>query len=364
MNTSKKLLYSAVFFLISMDFAAAHHSFAFEFDRNQNMNLEGEVTWVRFSNPHVTYRIRTQLENGVTEEWQVQTHNVGVLLGLNWDKDTIKVGDTIKLSGALGRSSSKKIFMEWVTLASGEELSILDGASSSAYDIVEINADPNKSYGITSTEHPYDITGAWNNRYKFQITAGDLEPKPTPFTEEGRRVHEATKEWEDPAKTCFPTGLPRSFGAPFNLEIVDAGDYYLMIDWGGVRRIWLDEREAPEGLLASPMGFSTGEWEGNSLIIETSHLSPSWLDGLGLPMSGEGTRIVEAYTVSEDQLTMDRKMIIHDPYYTEPLIRARGSARDDDIQFQLVSGTTPCDPTGHYRDMWDQGLLESLWDFN
>ncbi|MCH2668406.1 MAG: DUF6152 family protein [Gammaproteobacteria bacterium] len=364
MNTLKAIFHSSLLLLAFMDFSVAHHSFAFEFDRNQNATLEGEVTWVRFSNPHVTYRVRTQLENGAMEEWQVQTHNVGMLLGINWDQDTIKVGDKIKLSGALGRNSSKKIFMEWVTLANGEVRNILDGASSSAYDIVDINADPDKSYGVAPTAHPYDITGAWNNRYKFQITAGDLEPKPTPFTEEGRRIHEATKEWEDPAKTCSPMGLPRAFGAPFNLEIVDAGGYYLMVAYGGVRRIWLDEREAPEGLLASPMGFSTGKWDNNVFIIETSHLSQSWLDGLGLPMSGEGTRIIETYTLSEDQLTMDRKMIIHDPYYTEPLIRERGSARDDDIQFQLVAGTTPCDPTAHYRDMWEQDLLESLWGFN
>ncbi len=64
MNTLKAIFHSSLLLLAFMDFSVAHHSFAFEFDRNQNATLEGEVTWVRFSNPHVTYRVRTQLENG------------------------------------------------------------------------------------------------------------------------------------------------------------------------------------------------------------------------------------------------------------------------------------------------------------
>ena len=73
----------------------------------------------------------------------------------------------------------------------------------------------------------------------------------------------------------------------------------------------------------------------------------------------EGTRLVETYAISEDRLTMERKMTIYDPYYTEPLVRVRGSARDDNIE--LIEGGSGCDPVSFYRDLWDQGLLESLW---
>ena len=38
------------------------------------------------------------------------------------------------------------------------------------------------------------------------------------------------------------------------------------------------------------MGWSTGNWEGRTLVIETTMLSPGWLDGSGYPMSGGATR--------------------------------------------------------------------------
>jgi hypothetical protein len=108
------------------------------------------------------------------------------------------------------------------------------------------------------------------------------------------------------------------------------------------------------------MGFSSGHWQSDELVIETTGLQAGWLDGTGLPMSGEGTRLVERYTFSEDRLSMDRVMTIHDPYYTEPLIRRRGSARSDAID---VGGEgNDCDSVSHYRDLWEQGLLEALWE--
>ena len=339
--------------------AYAHHSFAFEFDADQQGSLIGEITEVRFVNPHVVYRMQAEQPDGTEEDWQLQTHNVGVMLRLGWTAETIQVGDLIEVSGSLGRGGARKLSIDSVILADGSRRDPKGGELADAYTTDEVNADPNAFYGVTTNVHPVDITGAWSNRYKFQLTVDDLKPKPTPFTDEGRAKHEATENWHDPSKRCKPGGLPRTFGTPTTLEIFDAGSYYLMINSGYVRRIWLDGREPPKDLFPSPMGFSRGEWDGEVFVIETTHLESGWLDGSGLPMSGEGTRLVETYAISEDRLTMERKMTIYDPYYTAPLIRVRGSARDDSIM--LIEGGSGCDPVSFYRDLWDQGLLESLW---
>ena len=72
-----------VFAILGCSFrlAYAHHSFAFEFDANQQGSLIGEITEGRFVNPHVVYRMRP---DGTEEDWQLQTHNVGVMLRLGW----------------------------------------------------------------------------------------------------------------------------------------------------------------------------------------------------------------------------------------------------------------------------------------
>jgi hypothetical protein len=107
------------------------------------------------------------------------------------------------------------------------------------------------------------------------------------------------------------------------------------------------------------MGFSVGRWEGEALIIETTHLTPGWLEGSGLPMSGDGTRIVERYEWSADRLSFERTMTIHDPLYSAPLVRRRSSARGDDVS---VTEQAPCDPASYYRDLDASGRLEEYFD--
>ena len=340
--------------------ARAHHGFAFEFDLERQGTVAGVVTEVRFTNPHVVYMLDAETADGTTEEWLLRTHNVGVMRRLGWNMQTIEVGDRIEASGSLGRGGTKKLSLDTVLLADGSRQAPRGGEYSDAYTTDEVNADAETDYGVAANNYPIDITGTWNNRYKFRLTVDDLEPKPTPFTAAGRVIFEATENWHDPAKSCKNSGLPRWFGTPFTLEVLDAGTHYLMATGNGVRRVWMNGREPPAELLPSPMGFSLGRWEGNVLVVETTHLLPGWLDGSGLPMSGEGTRLVETYAVSEDRLTIEREMTIYDPYYTEPLVRSRGSAREDTLE--LAEGGSGCDPTTYLQDLWQQDRIETLWE--
>ena len=49
--------------------------------------------------------LKTELNNGSIEEWQIQTHNVRTMLRMNWNQNTLEVGDNVKVFGALGRNS-------------------------------------------------------------------------------------------------------------------------------------------------------------------------------------------------------------------------------------------------------------------
>jgi len=104
---------------------------------------------------------------------------------------------------------------------------------------------------------------------------------------------------------CISRGLPGSmmpaiYGSSY--EIVQGPNFvaivYEMVH--ETRVIPLDGQPHVGKGVASYMGDARGRWEGETLVIETDHLSPRWLDGSGLPMSGEGTRIVERYEWSAD----------------------------------------------------------------
>jgi hypothetical protein len=74
---------------------------------------------------------------------------------------------------------------------------------------------------------------------------------------------------------------------------------------------------------------------------------------------GGGTRIVERWTVAEDGLTIARTMTIHDDYYTEPLVRTRGSQRGNPNE--LVE-SPPCDATTFYYELYENGELGERFD--
>lgn len=362
MKTMKTLLLCiASLVLLAAGFRAqAHHSFSAEFEDGTRGDLEGIVTEVRYSNPHVRYRIDVTREDGTVENWELQTSSVTSLRQQGWTRDTVKVGDRLAVTGELGRNGEKRLWIRGGTFADGTRFGTLAASSAPRRSPNAVYADPEKEYGRgkVNPEHPLDITGAWRNSYKFRVTVDDLEPKPTPFTEEGRRLREANTRFDDYALRCISLGLPRMFGNPYNLDIYDAGDHYLFlyVEHNSPRRIWMDGRSAGPEVRPTSNGFSVGHWEDErTLVIETTHLLPGWLDGSGLPMSGEGTRTVERYLFSEDGLSADRTMTIYDPLYTEPLLRTRGMAREDNLDVQEQDS---CDPASYYADLLEAGLLE------
>lgn len=373
MKTSKAKLLPLLVLALScaqIQPAQAHHSFAAEFDANLNGKMTGVVTEVRFSNPHVRYRFDVKQPNGKVESWEIQAGSVTSIRPQGWLVDTIKVGDTITVQGQLGRDGNKKIYVQNVTLANGkvlggtEGVKVETGGTSSAPTRLNsyntVNADPNKNYGYgkQNAKAPFDISGPWSQRYKFHVTVDDLDPKPTPYTAEGKKLREANTKYDDYALRCISLGLPRVFGNPYNVDVYDAGDHYLFlyVDHHAPRRIWMDGRKPADNTTPTANGFSVGHWEGNNtLVIETTHLLKGWLDGSGMPMSGTGTRTVEKMVFSADHLTAERTMTIYDPLYTQPLVRTRAWARGNDLD---VTEQDSCDPTSYFTDIKEAGLLD------
>jgi len=351
------ILMTAIFLGGSVQPAFAHHSFPAEFDKSRQGELTGTIVAVWYKNPHARYRMQVSTDDGAVAEWDIQTTSVTSLRRAGWSPDTLTVGDAVRVWGDLGHGDSKKLFMRGMEKDGKEYLPMGPVRSRTERNRVDADAAGKYSYAQVNPRHPFDISGPWHNGYKFKLTVDDLEPKPTPFTAQGRRVFEATESWHDDVLRCMPLGLPRTFGSPYAMEIVDAGSHYLIVfeQNNTPRWIWTDGRKRPAGLPASSMGFSVGHWDDDILVIETSNLTAGTLDGSLLPMSGDGTRIVERWAFSDDRLTMDRTMTIHDPYYSEALVRQRGSARRDALE---VYEPAPCDPDGYFRDLLDSGRLE------
>lgn len=357
-NTALTSLLILLLVGINVEPSLAHHSFAAEFDASTTGELTGVITQVRYSNPHVRYRIDVTTQSGDVESWELQVGSVTSIRSQGWLADSIQIGDTVKVRGQLGRNNSRKLFIRGVETADGRQFgSTNNNQRNNDRNEVNASAEVNYARGQVNPAHPFDISGPWRNTYKFRPTVDDLEPKPTPYTAEGQRIRDNTQRYDDPALRCISLGLPRIFGNPYNMDIYDAGDHYLFlyVEHNSPRRIWMDGRTASQNTVPTANGYSVGHWEGDELVIETTYLLSGWLDGSGLPMSGEGTRTVERYVYQDDRLSVDRTMTIYDPYYTEPLIRVRGSARQADLD---VFEQDSCDPASYYVDLLEADLLE------
>jgi hypothetical protein len=112
------------------------------------------------------------------------------------------------------------------------------------------------------------------------------------------------------------------------------------IQWMEQRReIWMDGRAHPPDFDPHTwQGFSTGRWEGNVLVVDTTHLKAGWMRRNGLALS-DRARMTERFLRHGDLLT--HTSIIEDPVYlSEPLVRTNGFR----LTTQAAIQPYPCQP--------------------
>jgi hypothetical protein len=67
------------------------------------------------------------------------------------------------------------------------------------------------------------------------------------------------------------------------------------------------------------LGYSTGYWEDETLVIETNKISWEYFNQLGIRLT-KGAEILEQFTPSNDGSRLDYKMTVTDPaIFTEPV---------------------------------------------
>jgi len=122
------------------------------------------------------------------------------------------------------------------------------------------------------------------------------------------------------SESCLPLGYPRSTLLASVTKLIQSPTVLVMLIEEGnwYRQLYLDGRPLPNDPQPSWLGYSTGHWEGDTLVVDTNGLNDRVsLDGVGHPRS-ESMRMSERYRRLDFghlavQLTFD------DPiYYTKP----------------------------------------------
>ena len=200
---------------------------------------------------------------------------------------------------------------------------------------------------------PVDFTGVWRRavgRSKVRKIGYSMTPK-------GQAIIDGYKEMDNPTIRCASPGLVMVTDLPYPLEIIHAVDHIVLIYGDYVRRIYLDGREFPKESTASSMGFSSGEWKGDTLVVTTTELIPAFMSHIGQPVSGNAHTVEHFYLDEKGFLHAD--MWVHDPEnYTRPPYIPKVM----DLDFNpIVLTKVGCDPYAYFRQLYLDGKLEEFW---
>lgn len=130
----------------------------------------------------------------------------------------------------------------------------------------------------------------------------------------------------DAAAKCLPPGMPLMMNMSYGMEVMQTPDKITFFsEWlDALRRVYLDGRKPTQKELDDPTyaGYSTGHWEGDTLVAETVALREDIpLDGNYAQRSAhskvlERIRLVEP-TLLEDEITVtDPEALTHPWTYT------------------------------------------------
>jgi hypothetical protein len=108
--------------LLTAASAAAHHSFAAEFDVNRPIKLTGTVTKIEWTNPHAWVFVDAKDDKGSAQSWAIELVGINDLLRLGWGRNKVKTGDVINVDGFGAKNGTNTVNAASVSLASTGEL--------------------------------------------------------------------------------------------------------------------------------------------------------------------------------------------------------------------------------------------------
>ncbi len=157
----------------------------------------------------------------------------------------------------------------------------------------------------------------------------NLMEEDVPFQPWARALYAVRREEgqkDDPHARCMPPGGPRQFQTPNGFEFVeDDVRHRIVILFGGGPHTWrvipMDGRALPQAddeRIPTFFGYSTGHWEGDTLVVESEGYNERfWFHRGGLPHT-DALHLTERFS-RPDFDTLVYQVTVNDPKaYTAP----------------------------------------------
>ena len=319
-----KCLFTLTLFSLYAITSNAHHSRA-EFS-GETIELTGELIDINWRNPHPTFKL--QESSNLNEIWEIQSYGfIGSLTNQGINAETFQLGQKVTFVGLVSGRRNNLLLGSNVLLPGGLEVVL-------KYDDFPYwNGRSVGGSGSYVIDKAILAKAASENKGFFRVWSPEsTEIAVAPLLETFQsasynKAALATMEYWDitdnPVTRCEPSWMPYAMIQPVVREFIDNGDS-LTINIGyfsssSPRTIYT--RNVPENLpqFPSKMGLSIGQWESNTLVVQTNQIVAPAFTGQGQMQSNE-MKVIEKFILSDDQSRLDYEVVIDDPISLEKSI--------------------------------------------
>lgn len=317
----------SIFILVCSPKVESHHSFS-RFNQTEIVEIEGELVSYRWRNPHIRFKVRGVNDAGDHVVWDVEGHSLSILRRTNASPDNLKVGDRIRIAAWATVRASTELFAHNLLLPDGREL-VMDPEGRPRWSTGDVLGDKTEwlTVGTSSEETgPEGIFRVWSTYLGEGSTFFTFWKQRYPLTEIGQKRLDSWDPLTDSAAPgCDPKGMPLIMEQPYPLEFVRAGDVILirMEEYDTVRRIHMSPDSTPTDDQQSLLGYSTGYWDDETLVVSTVNVGFPYFDPVGTPQGSEPS-FIERFRVSDDGSRLIYELTAtDDEVFTEPVTVTR-----------------------------------------
>lgn len=305
----------------------AHHGYGGRYDQEVVQELEGVLTDVLWRNPHV----RLIIKDAEDELWDIEAGSPTVMLRRGITEDMVKTGEQIRIAGLGSMRGLNEMTASNILLTSGEELMLTSGSKPRWQTNNLIGGGNFLTNAVgDSTQPELGIFRVWSTVVRDPASKGIYPEAADPALSYRYPLTPAALTYLenfDPATDnpleayCVSKGMPMVMDQPFPMEFVDMGDTIIarLEEYDTVRTIYMGDAKT-DPTEASLLGFSTGKWDDDTLVVSTKQISWPYFSQMGVRQS-ENIVLEERFTPVKNGSRLNYKLIATDAAtFTKPVV--------------------------------------------
>ena len=304
---------------------AAHHSRTI-YDLERSISIEGVVTEFEWANPHVYLYVAVQNETGDPVVWEIEHGSTTAMGRRGWSPDTFVPGDRIVVQANPAKDASRNMALV-STVQRGSVTWIGRGRLVAEF-----------SESIGSSVKATSLSGTWVVPQE-QLVGYFSDPYSWPLTERGI---EALNNYDDatmnPQLRCNSRTAPWFMIFP-SLQRIEIGSRSASIrsEYDNIERIVQMDVPSHDGATVTHQGHSIGLWEGETLVVDSTHFSDHRSGhARGVP-SGSQKHLVERFQLDPEGTSLTYRFDLRDPeYLASPVMGEVQYAYRPDLEFAPV----------------------------